>query len=46
MIDTSNALIGTFDNLPDGGTITAGPNSYQANYQGGSDGRDLTLTVQ
>jgi autotransporter-associated beta strand protein len=46
VIDTSNAVIGTLVNLPDGGTITAGPNTYQANYQGGSDGRDLTLTVQ
>src|SRR5262249_29431737 len=35
---------GTFANLPDGGTITAGANTYQANYEGG-DGNDLTLTV-
>src|SRR5262249_46628049 len=35
---------GTFANLPDGGTITAGSNTYQANYEGG-DGNDLTLTV-
>jgi hypothetical protein len=35
---------GTFANLPDNGTITAGSNTYQANYEGG-DGNDLTLTV-
>ncbi len=35
---------GRFSNLPDGGTITLGNNTYQANYEGG-DGNDLTLTV-
>jgi hypothetical protein len=35
---------GTFSNLPDGATITAGANTYQASYEGG-DGNDLTLTV-
>ena len=35
---------GTFSNLPDGGTITVGANSFRANYEGG-DGNDLTLTV-
>jgi autotransporter-associated beta strand protein len=45
VIDASNALIGTLNNLPDGGTITAGPNTYQANYKAGGDGHDLTLTV-
>jgi autotransporter-associated beta strand protein len=35
---------GTFMNLPDGGTITEGNNTFQANYEGG-DGNDLTLTV-
>jgi autotransporter-associated beta strand protein len=34
----------TFGNLPDGGTITLGSNTFQANYEGG-DGNDLTLTV-
>jgi hypothetical protein len=37
-------ISGTFDNLPDGGTITVGNNSFQADYEGG-DGNDLTLTV-
>lgn len=46
VIDASNLLVGTFQNLPDGGTVTAGPNTYQANYEGGGDGHDLTLTVQ
>jgi len=37
-------ISGTFDNLPDGGTIKIGNNTFQANYEGG-DGNDLTLTV-
>ena len=37
-------IAGTFANLPDGGTITIGSNTYQISYKGG-DGNDLTLTV-
>jgi autotransporter-associated beta strand protein len=37
-------IVGTFTNLPDGGTIVIGNNTLQANYEGG-DGNDLTLTV-
>ena len=37
-------ISGTFTNLADGGTITVGSNTFQANYEGG-DGNDLTLTV-
>lgn len=37
-------IAGTFTNLPDGGTVTVGSNTFQADYQGG-DGNDLTLTV-
>jgi hypothetical protein len=37
-------ISGTFGNLTDGGTITVGSNTFQANYEGG-DGNDLTLTV-
>lgn len=37
-------ISGTFANLPDGGTITVGNTTFQANYEGG-DGNDLTLTV-
>ncbi len=37
-------ISGTFANLPDGGTITVGNNTFQARYEGG-DGNDLTLTV-
>jgi hypothetical protein len=37
-------ISGTFGNLPDGATITAGRNTFQANYEGG-DGNDFTLTV-
>jgi autotransporter-associated beta strand protein len=46
VIDNTAAtpMAGTFSNLPDGGTITVGNNTYQANYEGG-DGNDLTLTV-
>lgn len=38
-------IVGTFLNLPDGGTFTRFGNTYQANYEGG-DGNDLTLTVE
>jgi len=37
-------IIGTFSNLLDGGTLTVGNNTFEANYEGG-DGNDLTLTV-
>ena len=40
----ATAISGTFTNLPDGGTITIGRNTFQADYEGG-DGNDLTLTV-
>ena len=33
-----NPITGTFMNLPDGGTITVGSNTFQANYEGG-DGK-------
>lgn len=43
--NTSGTPIGgTFGNLPDGGTLVVGRNTFQANYEGG-DGNDLTLTV-
>jgi autotransporter-associated beta strand protein len=43
--NTSTAAIsGTFSNLADGGAITIGDNTFQADYEGG-DGNDLTLTV-
>jgi len=41
---SANPISGTFSNLPDGGTIQIGSNTFQANYEGG-DGNDLTLTV-
>ena len=40
----SSPIVGTFMNLPDGGTITAANNTFQANYEGG-DRNDLTLMV-
>ena len=40
----ATAIAGTLSNLPDGGTIKIGDNTFQANYEGG-DGNDLTLTV-
>jgi len=39
-----SAIFGMFSNLADGSTIIIGPNTFQANYQGG-DGNDLTLTA-
>lgn len=46
VLDNTSAdpISGTFANLPDGGTITVGSNTFQASYSGG-DGNDLTLTV-
>ena len=46
VIDNTSAdpISGTFSNLPDGGMITAGSNTFQADYEGGT-GNDLTLTV-
>jgi hypothetical protein len=41
---SANPIAGTFINLPDGSTFTAGRNNYQASYEGGT-GNDLTLTV-
>jgi autotransporter-associated beta strand protein len=40
----SGPINGSFVNLPDGGTITVGSNTFQASYTGG-DGNDLALTV-
>ena len=37
-------ISGAFNNLPDGGTVTVGNNTFQASYEGGT-GNDLTLTV-
>lgn len=37
-------IAGAFNNLADGAVLTASPNKFQADYQGG-DGNDLTLTV-
>jgi hypothetical protein len=46
VIDNTAAvpISGSFSNLPDEGTIMAGNNTFQADYQGG-DGNDLILTV-
>jgi autotransporter-associated beta strand protein len=41
---SSDPISGAFANLPDGGMIAAGNNTFQASYSGG-DGNDLTLTV-
>jgi autotransporter-associated beta strand protein len=37
-------ISGTFGNLPDHSSFTAGINTFEVNYEGG-DGNDLTLTV-
>ncbi len=46
LLDNTSAtpIAGTFANLPDGATISAGPNTLQVSYSGG-DGNDLTLTA-
>jgi hypothetical protein len=41
---SANQITGTFANLPDNSTLTAGRNNYQVSYEGGT-GYDLTLTV-
>jgi autotransporter-associated beta strand protein len=41
----ASPIAGTFINLPDNSTFTIGANTFKANYEG-SDGNDLTLTVQ
>ncbi|MBA3832268.1 MAG: autotransporter-associated beta strand repeat-containing protein [Chthoniobacterales bacterium] len=41
---SANPIAGAFANLPDGSTLSAGPNTLQVSYTGG-DGNDLTLTV-
>ena len=41
---SAGPIAGRFANLADGSTIVIGPNSYQANYEGG-DGNDLVLGV-
>ena len=38
-------ISGTFSNLADGSTMTAGNHSYQVSYSGGGDGNDLVLTA-
>jgi hypothetical protein len=43
--NTSSAPIsGVFSNLPDGGSIIIGGNTFHVSYEGG-DGNDLTLTL-
>ena len=41
---SATPITGTFANLPDGTTFTAGRNNFRVSYSGG-DGNDLTLTV-
>jgi autotransporter-associated beta strand protein len=41
---SANPISGTFANLVNGSTFTAGRNKFEASYSGG-DGNDLTLTV-
>ncbi|MBA3832617.1 MAG: autotransporter-associated beta strand repeat-containing protein [Chthoniobacterales bacterium] len=40
----ATSIAGTFTNLTDGSTFSAGANSFQVSYHGGT-GNDLTLTV-
>jgi autotransporter-associated beta strand protein len=41
---SADPIAGTFSNLADGSTFTAGSNNFRVSYSGG-DGNDLTLTV-
>jgi autotransporter-associated beta strand protein len=41
---STNAIAGTFSNLPDGATFTSNGYTFKVNYTGG-DGNDLTLMV-
>src|SRR5204863_3779593 len=41
---SANPISGTFANLADGSTLTAGRNSFHVSYEGAT-GNDLTLTV-
>jgi autotransporter-associated beta strand protein len=41
---SANPITGTFANLLDGSTFTAGRNNFRVSYEGG-DGNDVTLTV-
>jgi autotransporter-associated beta strand protein len=41
---SASPISGTFANLPDGSTFTAGLNTFQVSYEAG-DGNDLMLTV-
>ena len=43
--DGSDAVVGTFKNLPEGATFTADGYIYQVSYVGG-DGNDVTLTIK
>jgi autotransporter-associated beta strand protein len=47
LIDAQGGFSGTFSNLPDGGTITVGPNTYTASYDtpDGGGGMDLTISA-
>jgi autotransporter-associated beta strand protein len=45
VFDSATTIIGQFANLANGGQITSGANTFQANYSGGLDGNDLVLTV-
>ncbi|HEY2711808.1 MAG TPA: autotransporter-associated beta strand repeat-containing protein, partial [Chthoniobacterales bacterium] len=42
---STSPIHGTFSNLPDGAIITSGGANFQASYEGGDNGNDLTLTV-
>lgn len=42
--DGADAIVGTFNNLPEGAVIAVNANRYQISYVGG-DGNDVTLTA-
>ena len=42
--DGTDAVVGTFNGLPEGATVTVGTQTFRISYQGG-DGNDVTLTA-
>jgi hypothetical protein len=43
--NTGQPISGTFDNLPEGGTVAVGGVNYTISYVGGSNHEDVTLTA-
>jgi autotransporter-associated beta strand protein len=44
--DSNDAITGTFNGLAEGATVTVSGTPFKLSYVGGTDGNDITLTVQ